>query len=278
MKKNILVLVLLAAVFSGCEKTIELDLKQSEPKIVIEGLLTDHTTHNYVKITRTTGFYSSGKSPRVTDATVMVEDDAGNSFTYLHNPNNHADSAGFYVPEVRFKGVAGRTYKLTVVSGGQTYEASDKISRIPPIDRLAYRINEDEQADPEEEGKFYEVLMWVKEPQETRDYYLFRSFSNGEPAFFNETDIYYADDELIGENIDGISIPAFFKSGDKARIEVFSLSRSAFIFYRDLQKLLTNDGGMFGAPPANPRTNLSNGALGFFQASALEAGEILVGE
>jgi hypothetical protein len=144
------------------------------------------------------------------------------------------------------------------------------------MEKLEYRVNEDEQRDPEDPGRFYEVLLFVKEPKETRDYYLFKCYRNGNLEYANETDIYLADDELIGENIDGIPLPLFYASGDQARVEVYSLTRGAFVFYRDLQKLLNNDGGMFGTPPANPRSNISNGALGFFQTSSIQAGEITI--
>ena len=68
----------------------------------------------------------------------------------------------------------------------------------------------------------------------------------------------------------------FYAQDDLARVEVYSLTREAFIYYRDLQKLLTNDGGLFGTPPANPRSNISGGALGFFQVSAIVSGEIVI--
>jgi hypothetical protein len=41
-----------------------------------------------------------------------------------------------------------------------------------------------------------------------------------------------------------------------------------------LQSLLNNDGGLFSQPPSNSRSNISNGALGFFQTSALHTSEI----
>jgi hypothetical protein len=150
--------------------------------------------------------------------------------------------------------------------------------RLVAIDKLEGRIDPEEEEDPEDSDRFYELLLWVKEPQETKDYYLFQSYRNGELAFDGDTDIYYADDELIGEDIDGVSLPVYYAKGDVAKIVVYSLSREAFIYYRDLDKLLNNDGGMFGTPPANPRTNLSNGAVGFFQASAIQTGELVIGE
>lgn len=274
--KHAIIIIIVAVILSSCEKTIELDLEQTQPRIVIEGQVTDVSSKNFVKISRSTGFYTTGKTPRVTDATVMVEDDQGNTFSFAHYQGNHPDSLGLYFPETPFTGKAGRSYKLTVVAEGQTYEASDELLRLVPIEKLEYRVNEDEQDDPDHPGRFYELLLFVKEPQDTRDYYLFKSYRNDSLKFLNETDVYYADDELIGENIDGIPLPVFFGLGDKAGVEVYSLSREAFVYYRDLQKLLNNDGGLFGTPPANPRSNLSNGALGLFQASAIKSGDLRI--
>jgi hypothetical protein len=53
-------------------------------------------------------------------------------------------------------------------------------------------------------------------------------------------------------------------------VEVYSLSRVGYVYYNDLFSILNGDGGgMFGPIPAPPRTNLSNGAIGFFQVSAI---------
>lgn len=276
--KKIALFTLLVATLTACEKTVDLSLSEAESKIVIEGQITDFPGYQFVKVSRMTGFYSTGKTPRVTNATVLVEDDLGNDYTFVHNPNGHTDSVGYYVPEVPFLGEVGRTYKLTVVADGQTYEAQDHLYRVTQIERLEPRLDEDEENDPEDPGRFYEVLYFVNEPQETRDYYLFKCYRNDSLEYATETDVYFADDELVGENIDGAPMPIYFAANDKARAEVYSLSREAFIYYRDLQKVLNNDGGLFTAPPADPRTNLSNGALGFFQASAITTAEIIIEE
>jgi hypothetical protein len=279
MKKIFILLFAAPFILSSCEKTITLDLDEQENltnKIVIEGLLTDDAAYNYVKVSRTTGFYSSGSSPRITNATVSIEDGEGNIVNFLHYTGENADSLGYYLPETEFAGVVGKTYTLTVVADGETFTATDKLARLVPIEKLDYRINDDEFEDPEDPGRFYELLLYVTEPKETKDYYLFKSVRNGKVEYMSETDIYFSDDELIAEKIEGIPLPVFFAQNDVAGVEVYSLSREAFIFYRDLQKLLNNDGGLFGTPPANPRTNLSNGAVGFFQVSSLKKGELVI--
>jgi hypothetical protein len=276
MKSSLLVLASSMLLLTACEQTVDLDLNQTESLLAVEGQVTDKADHNFVKISRSVGFYDTGVTPRVTDATVTVEDNLGNTFSFVHYQGTSADSLGMYFPETPFVGEVGRTYKLTVLVDGKTYDAEDTLLPIVPIDQLTSRIDEDEQADPEDPGRFYEVLLYVKEPKEREDYYLFKCYRNDELEYGNETDIYFSDDQLLSENIDGIPMPIFYAKDDIARIEAYSLTRDAFIFYRDLQKLLNNDGGIFGNPPANPRTNMSNGAIGFFQVSAVQDDVITV--
>jgi hypothetical protein len=276
--KNTFAIILIAVTLSACEKTVYLDLHQNDSKVIIEGQVTNHTRYQYVKITRSVGFYETGESPRVKDAVVIVTDDAGNEFEFVHNPGEDADSAGFYLPLTPFAGEIGRTYKLSATVDGELYEAEDKLFPVTTIDSIAYRINEDEMEDPKDDGKFYEVLIYALEPQGTTDYYLFKFYRNDSLMVYNDTDIYYADDEVLGEQIDGVPSPIYYSPGDKARVEAYSLSRNGYVFYNDLQILLTSDGGLFSQPPSNSRTNLSNGALGYFQASAINMMETIIKE
>jgi hypothetical protein len=263
-------------VLTSCEKTVFLDTDQADVKIVIEGMLTNRDNYHYVKISRSADFYDSGKTPRVTDAIVTVNDDQGNTFEFIHNPNDHPDSAGFYLPASSFAGVVGRTYTLNVVADGKGYTAADKMYSVTAIDSLTYGIDQDEMDDPEEEGKYYEVLIYAVEPQDTKDYYLFDFYRNDSLLVAEPDEIYFSDDVALGEEINGVQSPIYYAKGDVARVEAFSLSRAGYVFYSDLQGLLRNDGGMYSPPPANCRTNLSDGALGFFRVSAVDMMEIKI--
>ncbi|MBA4054267.1 MAG: hypothetical protein C0490_06110 [Marivirga sp.] len=276
--KNLFIVILISCVFWSCEKTVLLDLNQNVPRIVIEGQVTNQPGYQYVKITRTSGFYQAGESPDVEDAIVRVTDDMGNEFIFIHNPGKLADSTGYYRPEIPFKGEIGRTYRLSVSADGEIYEAEDNMKPVTVIDSLTSRISTDEQDDPKDFGRFYEVLMYAKEPQNTIDYYLFKFYRNDSLKVYDDTDIYYADDEVLGENIDGVPSPIYYAPGDIARVEMYSITRNGYVFYNDLQSLLNSDGGLFSQPPSNSRSNLSNGALGFFQASALQIKELVIKE
>lgn len=276
--QTITVLAITAAALFSCEKTVVIDSRQANALVVIEGQVTNQPGRQYVKVSRSADFYQAGSTERVTDATVTVTDDLGNSFSFVHNPSGDAETMGFYYDN-NFVGQIGRTYRLSVQVDGDVYEAEDKMLAVTNIDSLGYRLNEDELEDPKDTGKYYELLAYMKEPQETEDYYLFKFYRNDSITYYLEnSDIYFASDEGIGENIDGIPSPVYFAIGDKARFEVYSLSRNAYLFYNDLSWLINSDGGMISPPPANPRSNLSNGALGLFKVSAVNVATLTISE
>ena len=273
--KNISFLALVVVVvLASCTEDVKLDLDQQTPSIVIDGQVTNRAALQRVKLSRTVDFYQGGQTPRITNGTVLVEDDAGNSYPFVHNPRNHKDSVGYYKPLTPFAGVVGRTYRLTVQVDGRTFTAEDRMFSVLTLDSLkdrkANQHQDDEADDPKEPGKIYELQMWAREPQDEDNYYLFKFYRNDSLKYYDDTDVYVSDDDLLAENIDGITSPVYYAIGDHARVEGYSLTRRAYVYYTDLQSILNNDGGgMFGPIPASPRTNIEGGALGIFQVSSV---------
>ena len=220
---RILIIAFISIAFFSCEKTVVLDLEQTSPKIVIEGLVTDSLGRQSVKVTRSTDFYAAGKAPRVTNAMVTVEDSEGNIYPFVQSLN--PDSAGIYIPQTPFAGVIGRNYKLSVAVDGQEYTAEDMLLKVLLVDSVTYRINDQQKEDPRKSGKIYELLMYTKEPQETEDYYLFKFYRNDSLTFFNDSDIYYTNDELLAENIQGFPSPVYYALQDTAVVEVYQFGR-----------------------------------------------------
>jgi len=274
--KNLTILILIIVVLAGCEETIKLDLTQTPPRIVIEGQVTNVSGRQFVKITRSLDFYQSGQAERVTNAIVNITDDAGGSVTLVHNPRKHPDSTGYYAPLGNFVGAIGKTYTMTVTLDGDTYTATDKLLRVTSFDSIRYQPNRFRNRDKPSDGKYIELLMYAKEPQETEDNYLFKFYRNDSLTYTNHNDVYIFNDYGIGERIDGVGSPVYYAPGDSARVEMYSITRDGYLFFNDLSTILTSDGGMFSPPPANPRSNISGGALGFFQVSAMTTAAIKV--
>ena len=104
--KTIIKLILLtfsAAAFFGCTETIELDLDQAPPRVVVDGLITNEDTEHYIRLTRSMGFYQEGKAPGVSGAEVEVTDNAGNIHQFTEN-----ETGQYLQPE---RSVAGRQRK-----------------------------------------------------------------------------------------------------------------------------------------------------------------------
>src|SRR5690349_363226 len=275
MRYLIIVLFVVATLMS-CDVPIDLDLQQTPPQVAIEALLTNRPGQPFVRVTLSTDFYNEGHATRIPDATVSLRNEAGDVVNFTHYAGNNEDSIGYYLPPVGFAGQIGRIYTLTVNAEGTVYEATDSLKYVTSIDSLSYRPNIYAVQDPPPSGKTYELLIYAKEPQESKDYYLVKYYRNDSLTYNGDTDVYVLDDYGVGENIDGVPSAIWYGDGDLARIEMYSLTRDGFLFYNDLVTIMNSDGGMFSPPPANPRTNFSNGALGFFQVSATSDRSIVV--
>lgn len=268
----------LALFLAGCDIPIDLDIQQTPPQMTIEALVTDRPGKQFVRLTLSTGFYDESGAVGITDAVVTLRDDLGSNVSFIHYTGTDTDSVGLYLPPAGYAGQIGRTYTLTIQTQSRVFEATDKLTRVTSIDSLAYRPNRFVQDDPPLDGKIYELLIYAKEPQDTKDYYMVKYYRNDSLTYNGDTDVYVLDDYGVGESIDGIPSTVLFAIDDKAGLEMYSLSRDGFLFYNDLVTIMNSDGGMFSPPPANPRTNFSGGALGFFQVSAVSSREVVLVE
>jgi hypothetical protein len=266
--KNIFVLAFIAVFFWNCEKTVSLDIDQTPELYVIEGLLTDEFKAHQVRIRKTIFFNGEGNGANVSEAEVYVEDDEGQIYPYAEK------EAGIYESIEPFAGVAGKTYTLHVEHEGEVFHASDQLKNAPPIDSLATRLDEEEMADPDDEGRFYEVLVYLSEPQETEDFYLVKFYRNGEIENENGDFVFVYDDLALGSTLEALPAAGYYAIDDMFRIELYSLSQGTFRYYQDLADNIGNDGGMFSGQPANVRTNMKGGAIGLFETSGVASMEI----
>lgn len=257
----------------SCEKVVELDIDQSIPQIVIEGLLTDKDRVHYVKVSMSIQFYEVGLNP-VLDAIVNVTGD-GNIYPYSHNPNAVDSLDGFYYSDMPYAGTIGGAYTVSVDIDGVNYNALDTMRYVTKIDSLSFQLAPNPSEDDEADGKIYQALLYANEPEETEDYYQFQFFRDSELIAYPDN-IYVFSDIAFGPTLNGLPSPVLFREGELASVKIFSLSREQYIFYTDLSNLLNSDGGMFSPPPANPRNTFSNSALGLWQVSAVSEDSILI--
>jgi hypothetical protein len=249
----------------SCEQVMDVDLNEADPKVVIEGLITDTPGPYTIKISMTGDYYKNQTPPTVTNALVIITDNTGIIDTLTQtNPGIYKTNST--------TGAKLRTYTLSVNINGTIYSAVSTLPDLYPVDSLSYIYYP--QKDLFHKQAYY-PLAFSKEPQDESNYYLWKFYRN-DTLLNNERDIWVADDKAVQGNVRGLEFPYPYERFDTAAVKVFSLTEEAFNFYIGLQAQIQNDGGFFSSPPANAQGNISNGALGLFQTSATDSLGIVI--
>jgi hypothetical protein len=253
---------------SGCEKVINVDLNEAAPHIVIEGLITDGLGPYTVTISKSGSYFNQPTLPPVSDAMVIITDNYGTIDTVKPKP------PGIYITSKTI-GIPGRTYTLKVISEGQEYDGSSTIHSHVNIDSLTLVKSESSRIDfggNNQRESHFELHCFFKDPPE-KNFYRIKSIRND--SINTESYRLYDDQYTNGEETELRVANA--SAGDTFRIELMSLDEQTYGYYRTLADLLhTNP--VFGSTPANPNTNLSNGALGYFGACAVSSKRIIITE
>lgn len=262
MKRKDSILTLFAgtlALFS-CQKIIKVDLNSSAPKVVIEGSINDQPGPHFVKVSQTVNFDQTNVFPAVTGAIVTISDDAGNTETLTEaNP-------GIY-QAATITGVAGRTYTLSVTAAGKTYTAVSKLNAPVQMDSL--------NTQKAFFGPLKNVHVYFNDPAGIENWYKIVKTVNDSVY----RDIYVTPDLLRdGQQMEEIlftnNVEDSLRRGDSVTIALQCIDEGVYEYFRTLAPI--TEGNDPGATPANPKTNLSNGALGYFSAYAVTRKSLIV--
>jgi hypothetical protein len=260
--KTILIVLVLGLIsLTSCQKVIHLDLSSSVPQLVIQGNIYDQAGPFLVTVSKTVDFDALNIYPAVTNATVSISDDAGNTEELSQGID------GTYVTSTT-EGVPGRTYNLTVVVDGKTYKASSTMHEATTIDSTYFReapfggnklvaINFINLSGTE---NYYRVIHFLNGKQATA----FSVFS--ENASLTDTISYsFRATDLTST----VTQPKLVK-GDIIDVWLECIDKGVFDYFRT-----ANSEGGQNASPANPVSNISNGALGYFNACPVRKAQII---
>ena len=263
MKKVLYILILLF-VF-GCEKVIEVDLNEASPTIVIEGNLTRSPALSSVKISKTGSYFGASVIETVSDAKVIIESDIGGEYELQEFEKGVYKSHDIYPQE-------SLTYSLIVEVEGKTYKAVSKLNEAVKIDSISYTY---------EEGfafidAGYYVTLHFTDPVDVSNYYRIKMYKDG--IYENTMDNFIVfDDRLADGNTLEIRLASrVYLPGEIAKVELISLDKGPYEFFNTFQELISINPG--SAAPANPTSNFSNGALGYFSAWSSDSKSIEVKE
>jgi len=263
--------ILIIIFFTSCEDVIDVKLDKGITKISVDAEITNLPGPYYVKLTTTAPYFENKANPPLAGASVFISDNKGNVDTLIETNN------GIYVTQF-IQGEIDVSYTLTIKSGGQEYFAETKINRVPKIDSLYTGFLENETGF--DDGIY--VFTNIQEPEGLGDHFRFRAYRND--TLFNKTsDLFYTSDRFVDGNyiVNQEIIFNPFLKGDKATLQILSITEDAYFFYNEVVRQ-TSGGGLFSDPPANVRTNVFNKnpsgtkATGYFFGSAVSQKTIIV--
>ena len=264
MKKIHFIYILIVAVaFASCEKVIEVDTDGNNNTIVIEGNITNTPPPYFVKVKSSVAYSQSSVYPPVTNALVIITNDAGvrDTLTYTNN--------GLYRTN-KIIGTPGSTYTLNVTTNNIVYTAQSKMPNVVILDSLRsidLKFRNEVQynvipvyTDAQFFGNGYRFIQTINGVQD-KTYVVWNDNVNN--GLVNQRPIRTRDADVK------------IKVGDVVKVEMWCIDENVYRYFYTLQEL-TGGGLGGGVTPTNPPNNISNGALGIFSAHTTQQKSIVI--
>lgn len=260
MKKSFFIILSVFAL-NSCQKEIDLDLADQSGNIVIEGNVTDVQGPYTVKITKSVGFSQPNQYPAITNAQVILSDNTGQTETLQYT------GGGEYKSE-SFSAVPGRTYTLKVQAEGKQYTAQSTMPQAVEMEGLvqdSFKFGDKTTytllpvfTDPAALGNRYLFSLTINNLSKKYISVLSDNLNNGLP---NQWSLGLPNDDNKGRDHEVVP-------GDVIRVEMQSIDTNVFTYYSSLLQISDGYGSV---TPANPPSNISNGALGYFSAHTVRS-------
>jgi len=258
-----LILVLCVLSLCSCQKVVDLKLHDADIKYVVEGIITNEPGVCKVNLTQSKPFYEDNQFPGVTGAIITIKD---NDVEFLLPETQ----PGVYETN-QINGTPGHVYQLSVTINGYVFTASSKMPLPVSLDTV-YISN-----GPFGEFKF--ATVGYNDPAGISNNYRFVQYLDGvkDPAIFWQNDEFTDGQTVLIQldtGVDKKDDPRNIKSGDTVMIEMLGIDDAVYKYWYSLH-FNGGDGGNI-ATPANPVTNLSGGALGYFTAQTVDRKSVVV--
>ncbi|MEJ6981112.1 DUF4249 domain-containing protein [Pedobacter sp. P351] len=247
---QILLLVFLTVIFfSSCEKVVDVDLKDAEPKLVIEAYLSDQNINHIVRISKTISFNNSNQFNGLSGAQVVLRIPGGQQITFTET------QAGIY-HSPKFAGIPGSKYDIDVTVEGKVYTATSVMPLPVILDSLSFK-----KISFFGEEEIFPVAHY-KDPKDVQNQYLFMvKARNEEPEDILIEDRFTNGNDVTESLFTGIEDLA---EGNSIQVEMRVLDRNVYKYFFAIAQI-SGEGGP-PVSPANPLSNFNNGAIGVFSA------------
>ena len=248
--------------FSSCEKVIEVKINEAGKKYVIEGnVFNIPSLPQEVKISQTKKFSDDNSFTGISGALVRIRESNGQTYHLTET------SPGVY-RTTAFRGIPGRTYRLSVTIDGNTYTATSTMPKaLVNIDSLSLmeigfgrktiKTIVPSYSDPAGPGNSYRIIEYANEVQVKK-------------IFVQNDDL--SDGLVISRPL--INPNGEFKTGDAVRVDLLCIDPNVYKYFYSLDQAATGDNQ--SATPTNPVSNISGGVLGYFSAQSISGINIVI--
>ncbi len=285
--------------FSGCVQPFEVDFPENDRILVISGVLTNADKTHYVNISYTRSLNDDFETPELIEADVSIEDEFGNSVSYLEEGN------GRFVSPVGFKAEIGVKYQLRVLHEGQVF-LSEQVKLVTPTEIDEVHWGPKDVIDPDLEQVVRGAQFFIDSEESQNKYFryewegthiIYPPFSATHEVInrqiveidFVPTPCYstgYSNKLLLASTI-GLSQPRVLdvpinfiaETDSKLRhaysllVRQYSLTESAYNYYKQLKENNESSGSFFDAQQGSIVGNIKNDSdpeslvLGYFEVS-----------
>jgi len=276
MKNLIILIPIVYLLISSCTEIIELDLNnENNNRLTIEGTITDETKIHKVKLTRTSDYFVNQAANPELGAIVTISNE-DTIFNLIDTDND-----GVYDTDKELAGEAGKTYLLNIqLNNGEVYTAESYLKPIPKMDSVKYEYRRSDN--PFDEDLYYHINIFVQEPLTKGDCYQWELFIDGNHESDTLRNKNFVTDEFVnGHYFDNWSVYQIEEEKIEndttvIKLQMLSISKEQYDFQMAVMLETDFSGAGFNGPPANIPTNISNGAIGFFRASAVTEDSLLI--
>lgn len=266
------ILGILTIIISACTERIDIALDSSDSKLIVYGSITTDTMSHHVRLIKSVPFYSPTPPPPVSNATVYIME--GNS---RYDLTEDANNPGYYYTSPDVFGKSGATYTLYIenvnIGGVSSFRAQAQMPILLEGYQTKYLDSINVSYNKNWDG--WVVNGYAKEPQNMKNYYMFRVKINDALYSDSLNNLVLVDDKFFnGVSTDGVAfyfIPEkdTLKVGSKVTLELCAITKDYYQYLNEALKASRPQFPLFSPPPANPITNLNYGALGYFSAYAV---------
>ncbi len=255
--------IIILLLVSCVDDTTELEFLDGGPQVVIEGIITDVPSASFVRVMHTTSSEDTFRCQPLSSARILISEEGQPADTFHH-------TADGYYRSFAFCGEVHKQYTLNVTLNGQRYSATSYMPPHVTLDSMSY-----EPSSSDKDQTAYQVRIWGRRPSMNFDsYYRIRLLVNDTLMASASGLIVLADEHI--KDFRGISLSNTFAPKDKVTVQVFSLTHELFYYFTDLMLSSNASIETMYNYPVNPQSNLSNGALGYFQVSSMATDSIFL--